>query len=141
VSIVRGLAGAGHATTVDATPSQLAQMRSQGYTDPIYIVRASNSGRGEGSVVSADVLLPCGGSVSETVLKPPLPHRLAGGSEQSWPFDARLVDGYMKVFDASVSADKPRVARGRIRRGGSDKFIVSKDSVQLPQSDEAPSGG
>ena len=48
--------------------------------------------RGEASVVSADVLLPGGGSVSETRLDPPLPFRLAGGSEQSWRFDARLVD-------------------------------------------------
>jgi hypothetical protein len=57
-------------------------MHRQGYTEPIYIVTAINSGGGEASVVSADVLLPGGGSVSETRLDPPLPFRLAGGSEQ-----------------------------------------------------------
>lgn len=60
VSITRGLAGAGHAITTprNASPSQLAQMHSQGYTSPIYVVTASNSGRGEASVASVDVLLP-----------------------------------------------------------------------------------
>lgn len=79
-----------------------------------------------------------GGSVSETLLDPPLPYRLAGLSEQPWRFDARLVDGYMKVFDGSVSPDTPRVARGRVRLGGSEKSIVSKDSVQLQVQQSEP---
>jgi hypothetical protein len=136
VNIVRGLAGVGHAITIpwDATQGQLAQMHRQGYTDPIYVVTAVNSGRGEASVVSADVLLPGGGSVSETRLDPPLPFRLAGSSEQSWRFDARLVDGYMQVFDTALQEAESRVARGRIRLGGQDEAILSKNEIELSPS-------
>lgn len=132
VAIARGLMGAGHAITVpwDATPQQLAHMRSQGYTDRVYLVTASNSGRGETSVVSVDVLLPGGGSTTETRLEPPLPFRLAGQSEQTWHFDARLVEGYVRVFDELLSDDTPRTARGRVRLGGQADPILS-DEIEI----------
>jgi hypothetical protein len=133
VEIARGLIGNGHAITVpwDATPAQLEHMQGQGYTDPAYLVTVANSGRGETSVVSVDLALPGGGAFTETVLQPQLPFRLEGQSEQTWHFDGRVVEGYVRVFDKVLAADVPRTARGRVRLGGREKPILSKNQVEV----------
>ena len=133
VEIARGLKSETHAVTMPptATAQQIEDVRSQGFTQRVLAVTVSNSGRGETSIASVDVLLPRGGGVSESVHEPPLPFRLVGESEQTWYFDARLADGYVRVFDEVLPKDKPPTARGRVRLGGREKPILSRNKVEL----------
>ncbi len=133
VEIARGLKSETHAITMPATATaqQIEQMRSQGFTQPVLAVTVSNGGRGETSIASVDVLLPRGGGVSESVHEPPLPFRLPGESEQTWYFDARLAEGYVRVFDKQLPQDKPRTARGRVRLGGRRAAILSRNEVAI----------
>ncbi|MGA8353467.1 MAG: hypothetical protein WB698_04795 [Solirubrobacteraceae bacterium] len=141
VDIARGLKSGTHALTMPstATPQQIERMSSQGFTQPVLAVTVSNSGRGETSIASVDVLLPGGGGVDESVHEPPLPFRLAGESEQTWYFDALLAEGYVRVFDEHLPKDKPRTARGRVRLGGRKEAILSRNEVVIGLPDAANS--
>lgn len=136
VEIARGLKSTTHALTMprDATSQQIESMRAQGFTNPVLAVTVKNSGRGETSVASVDVQLPGGGAVSESLHEPPLPFRLPGESEQTWYFDARLAEGYVRIFDSSLAADVARTARGRVRLGGREKAILSKSEIAIAPS-------
>jgi len=139
VEIARGLKSATHAITVpaSATEQQIESLRSQGFTQRVLAVTVSNSGRGDTSIAAVDVLLPGGGAISDGAHGPPLSFRLAGESEQTWYFDARLAQGYVRVFDEHLPKDKPHAARGRVRLGGRKAAIVSRNEVQIQPLDVA----
>lgn len=70
--------------------------------------------------------------VSQLAPQPLLPGR--GARALAKRLGARLVDGYMQVFDTALQEAESRVARGRIRLGGQDKAILSKNEIELSLS-------
>lgn len=133
VEIARGLKSQTHVITMPSygNQQQIEQMTAQGFTQPVLAVTVSNSGRGETSIASVDVVLPRGGSISDSVHQPSLPFRLTGESEQTWYFDAHLAFAYLRTFDEHLPNQEPHTARGRVRLGGRKRVIVSSNEIAL----------
>jgi hypothetical protein len=133
VNVRPGLRGFGGVVTVplDATPANVAYLRDQGFTEPVFAVEAINRGRGETSVASVDLVFDDGGSVSNAAHDPPLPFKLNGESSQTWYIDAHLAFAYAKASESVKPSGKTPSARGRVTLGSS-KVVESTTSIPIP---------
>jgi hypothetical protein len=135
VEIRSGVRSATAAATIPGTApvTHLEQMRSQGLEQAVLGVRVHNSGRSPTSVVSIDLLLPKGASYSQMGFDPPLPFRLEAESEETWHIDADDVRAYAATLTKVLGdGEEWHVVRGRVRVGGRDKPIVSKNEARIP---------
>jgi hypothetical protein len=115
------------------TVEQLNSLQQQGLRMPVYGVEVVNSGRGSTSVTTVDIAFSNGAAYSGAYVagSPQLPFRLDGETEQSWHFDAHLVNSLAVAWEQTQPTGSPHVIRGRVRVAGRAKPILSKNGIRV----------
>lgn len=122
------------------TANELQRLAEQGFSEPVYVVKVHNRGRGATSVTDVDLYFSDGGAMGHTGIQRGLPRRVEGESDATFPIEANLATTYDVTAIRKVRGWRsPPMVRARVTIGAREKPVLSKN--ELPVGWENPATG
>jgi hypothetical protein len=145
VTIRAGMASGDKVASLAGAPTanELQRLAEQGFSEPVYVVKVHNRGRGATSVTDVDLYFSDGGAMGHTGIQRGLPRRVEGESDATFPIEANLATTYATAIGKVRGWTSPPMVRARVTIGAREKPVLSKNELPslTPQASTLPCSG